>query len=198
MSRKKTAVVTGAAGFLGSHLSDLLLARDYKVIGMDNLITGNVRNIEHLAGNPDFDFIKHDVTKFIYLPGAIDLIFHFASPASPIDFIRRSSSSICSIGSPLRFQLTVRWAGFFAAATTMRMRTLGRRSRDSWRFCSVVIPSVSEGPGGLGGAQNPIFRTALPPKSLRFRFTLLSVSVGMTERCAICSLPQKTAAPANA
>jgi dTDP-glucose 4,6-dehydratase len=87
MSQKKTAVVTGAAGFLGSHLSDLLLAEGYKVIGLDNLLTGNVRNIEHLAGNPDFDFIKHDVTKFIYIPGAVDLIFHFASPASPIDYL---------------------------------------------------------------------------------------------------------------
>lgn len=88
MSIKKTAVVTGAAGFLGSHLSDLLLAKGYKVIGLDNLITGNVRNIEHLAGNADFDFIKHDVTKFIYLPGKVDLIFHFASPASPIDYLQ--------------------------------------------------------------------------------------------------------------
>ncbi|MEY4484690.1 MAG: hypothetical protein RL693_2142 [Verrucomicrobiota bacterium] len=88
MSKKKTAVVTGAAGFLGSHLSDYLLAKGYKVIGLDNLITGNVRNIEHLAGNPDFDFIKHDVTHFIYLPGAVDLVFHFASPASPIDYLQ--------------------------------------------------------------------------------------------------------------
>lgn len=88
MSNKKTAVVTGAAGFLGSHLTDRLLAEGYKVIGMDNLITGNVRNIEHLAGNPDYDFIKHDVTKFIFLPGKVDLIFHFASPASPIDYLQ--------------------------------------------------------------------------------------------------------------
>jgi dTDP-glucose 4,6-dehydratase len=65
-----------------------LLAEGYKVIGMDNLITGNVRNIEHLSGNPDYDFIKHDVTKFIFLPGKVDLIFHFASPASPIDYLQ--------------------------------------------------------------------------------------------------------------
>jgi dTDP-glucose 4,6-dehydratase len=88
MAHKKTAVVTGAAGFLGSHLTDRLLAEGYKVIGMDNLITGNVRNIEHLSGNPDYDFIKHDVTKFIFLPGKVDLIFHFASPASPIDYLQ--------------------------------------------------------------------------------------------------------------
>lgn len=88
MANKKTAFVTGAAGFLGSHLTDRLLAEGYKVIGMDNLITGNVRNIEHLSGNPDYDFIKHDVTKYIFLPGKIDLIFHFASPASPIDYLQ--------------------------------------------------------------------------------------------------------------
>lgn len=88
MSKKKTAVVTGAAGFLGSHLSDLLLSKGYKVIGMDSLLTGNVRNIEHLAGNEDFDFIKHDVTKFIFIPGDVHLIFHFASPASPIDYLQ--------------------------------------------------------------------------------------------------------------
>lgn len=88
MPAQKNAVVTGAAGFLGSHLTDRLLAEGYKVIGMDNLITGNVRNIEHLAGNPDYDFIKHDVTKFIFLPGKVDLIFHFASPASPIDYLQ--------------------------------------------------------------------------------------------------------------
>jgi dTDP-glucose 4,6-dehydratase len=87
-SRKKTAVVTGAAGFLGSHLSDRLLAEGHKVIGIDNLLTGNLRNIEHLAGNQDFHFIHHDVTNFIYLPGEVDLVFHFASPASPIDYLQ--------------------------------------------------------------------------------------------------------------
>jgi len=88
MSTKKTAVVTGAAGFLGSHLTDYLLAQGYKVIGIDSLLTGNVRNIEHLAGNPDYRFIKHDVTNYIYLPGDVHLVFHFASPASPIDYLK--------------------------------------------------------------------------------------------------------------
>ncbi len=86
-SPKRVALVTGAAGFLGSHLTDRLLAEGYRVIGMDNLITGNVANIEHLAGNEEFEFIKHDVTKFIYLPGKIDMVYHFASPASPIDYL---------------------------------------------------------------------------------------------------------------
>ena len=86
--KKKTAVVTGAAGFLGSHLTDRLLSEGYQVIGIDSLLTGNVRNIEHLAGNGDFHFIKHDVTNFIYLPGAVDVVFHMASPASPIDYLQ--------------------------------------------------------------------------------------------------------------
>jgi len=86
--KKKTAVVTGAAGFLGSHLSDRLLGEGYQVIGIDSLLTGNVRNIEHLAGNADFHFLKHDVTNFIYLPGAVDVVFHLASPASPIDYLQ--------------------------------------------------------------------------------------------------------------
>ncbi len=87
-SRKKTAVVTGAAGFLGSHLTDRLLAEGWRVIGIDNLLTGNLRNIEHLAGNLDFQFIHHDVTNFIYLPGEVHLVLHFASPASPIDYLQ--------------------------------------------------------------------------------------------------------------
>ncbi len=86
--KKKTAVVTGAAGFLGSHLTDLLLAEGYRVVGIDNLVTGNMRNIEHLKGNADYEFINHDVTKFIDVPGEVDLIFHFASPASPIDYLK--------------------------------------------------------------------------------------------------------------
>ncbi len=88
MANKKTAVVTGAAGFLGSHLTDRLLAEGYKVIGIDNLLTGNVRNIEHLAGNSDFQFIKHDVTNYIHVPGEVHLVFNFASPASPIDYLK--------------------------------------------------------------------------------------------------------------
>jgi dTDP-glucose 4,6-dehydratase len=81
------ALVTGAAGFIGSHLSELLLDRGFSVIGMDNLLTGDLSNIEHLAGR-DFVYVKHDVTNFIHVPGPLDLVFHFASPASPIDYLR--------------------------------------------------------------------------------------------------------------
>jgi dTDP-glucose 4,6-dehydratase len=80
-------LVTGAAGFLGSHLADRLLAEGHDVIGMDNVVTGNIRNIEHLSGNSRFQFIKHDVTEYIFVPGPLDAILHFASPASPIDYL---------------------------------------------------------------------------------------------------------------
>lgn len=81
------SLVTGGAGFLGSHLTDRLLAEGHRVIALDNLITGSTDNIEHLAGNENYEFIKHDVTKFIFIPGRVDYVFHFASPASPIDYL---------------------------------------------------------------------------------------------------------------
>jgi dTDP-glucose 4,6-dehydratase len=80
------SVVTGAAGFLGSHLVDLLLARGHRVIGIDNLITGSVDNISHLAGKSRFRFIQQDVTEFLFLHEPVDFVWHFASPASPIDY----------------------------------------------------------------------------------------------------------------
>jgi dTDP-glucose 4,6-dehydratase len=82
-----SSVVTGGAGFLGSHLCDRLLGEGHRVIAVDNLITGNTDNIAHLAGNPQFSFIHHNITQFIYLAGPIDYVFHFASPASPIDYL---------------------------------------------------------------------------------------------------------------
>ena len=80
-------LVTGGAGFLGSHICDYLLANGHEVIAMDNLITGSTDNIEHLAGHDRFHFIKHDVTNYIYIEGTIDAVLHFASPASPIDYL---------------------------------------------------------------------------------------------------------------
>ncbi|NUN09653.1 MAG: SDR family oxidoreductase [Ignavibacteriaceae bacterium] len=85
---KQTAVITGGAGFLGSHLADRLIKEGLKVICIDNLITGNIDNLAHLFGNEDFQFIKHDVTNYIHVPGEIDYILHFASPASPIDYLK--------------------------------------------------------------------------------------------------------------
>jgi len=82
-----TSVVTGGAGFLGSHLVDLLLARAHRVVAIDNFVTGAVQNIDHLAGNPNFKFIQQDVTEFIFLHQTVDYVWHFASPASPIDYL---------------------------------------------------------------------------------------------------------------
>ncbi len=84
----KRVLITGAAGFLGSHLCERFLKEGMYVIGMDNLITGDMRNIEHLMPNPNFEFYHHDVTKFVHVPGELDYIMHFASPASPIDYLK--------------------------------------------------------------------------------------------------------------
>lgn len=118
---KRTAVVTGAAGFLGSHLTDRLLKEGWRVIGIDNLITGATRNIEHLAGNEDFRFIKHDVTNFIYLEGPVDFVFHFASPASPIDYLEWPipTLKVGSLGTHNALGLAnAKKAGFLVASTS--------------------------------------------------------------------------------
>ena len=86
MPTKKRVVITGAAGFIGSHLAETLLDREYAVIGIDNLLTGDTANIAHLV-NRDFTFIKHDVTNYIYIEGPVDFVLHWASPASPIDYL---------------------------------------------------------------------------------------------------------------
>src|SRR6186997_1636077 len=86
-SKQPTSVVTGGAGFLGSHLVDLLLSRGHKVIAIDNFVTGSVENIDHLAGNKNFKFIQQDVTEFLFLHESVDFVWHFASPASPIDYL---------------------------------------------------------------------------------------------------------------
>lgn len=85
---KKKVLITGAAGFLGSHLCDRFLSEGFYVIGMDNFITGDPKNIEHLKGNSDFEFIEHDVTNHITIEGDLHYILHFASPASPIDYLK--------------------------------------------------------------------------------------------------------------
>jgi dTDP-glucose 4,6-dehydratase len=85
--QQPTSVVTGGAGFLGSHLVDLLIERGHRVIAIDNFVTGSVANIDHLGGNPNFKFIQQDVTEFIFLHEAVNYVWHFASPASPIDYL---------------------------------------------------------------------------------------------------------------
>jgi len=92
------ALITGGAGFLGSHLCDLFLARGHEVICVDNFLTGSPENIKHLFGRDGFSFIKHDVTNFIYVDGALDYVLHFASPASPIDYLEKPIQTL-KVGS---------------------------------------------------------------------------------------------------
>lgn len=87
-AKQKKILITGAAGFLGSHLADRMIKEGMHVIGMDNLITGDLANIEHLFKNENFSFYHHDVSKFVHVPGNLDYILHFASPASPIDYLK--------------------------------------------------------------------------------------------------------------
>jgi dTDP-glucose 4,6-dehydratase len=88
MSKKQRVLITGGAGFLGSHLCDRFVKEGFHVIAMDNLITGDLRNIEHLFKHPDFEFYHHDVSTFVHVPGELHYILHFASPASPIDYLK--------------------------------------------------------------------------------------------------------------
>jgi len=121
MQKQKTALVTGGAGFLASHLTDRLLAEGFRVIGMDNFITGSTANIEHLAGNPAYSFIKHDVSNFIFVPGVVDYVFHFASPASPIDYLEHPipTLKVGSLGTHNALGLAkAKGAAFFMASTS--------------------------------------------------------------------------------
>jgi dTDP-glucose 4,6-dehydratase len=115
------SVVTGAAGFLGSHLTDRLLAEGHHVIGLDNLITGHEANIEHLAANPHFQFLKQDVTNHLLIPGPVDYIWHLASPASPVDYLEYpiQTLKVGSLGTHNALGLArAKNARFFLASTS--------------------------------------------------------------------------------
>jgi len=114
------SVVTGGAGFLGSHLTDLLLARGHRVSVLDNLVTGSTRNIQHLAGNAAFRFVKQDVTEFLFLEGPVDYVWHFASPASPVDYLELpiQTLKVGSIGTHKALGLAKHKGARFLLAST--------------------------------------------------------------------------------
>jgi dTDP-glucose 4,6-dehydratase len=121
MPTLKTAVVTGGAGFLGSHLTDRLLAEGYRVVGVDNFVTGNPANLEHLRDNKNYSFQKHDVSKHFEVEGPVDFIFHFASPASPIDYLELpiQTLKVGSLGTHNALGLAkAKGAGFLLASTS--------------------------------------------------------------------------------
>lgn len=113
-------VVTGGAGFLGSHLTEALLARGDEVVVLDNLVTGSPRNIEHLFGHPGFTFVRHDVSQHIWVPGEVDAILHFASPASPIDYLELpiQTLKVGSLGTHNALGLAVAKGARFMLAST--------------------------------------------------------------------------------
>jgi len=115
-----TSVVTGGAGFLGSHLVDLLLARGQRVIAVDNFVTGSVENIDHLAGNKNFKFIQQDVTEFLFLHEEVDYVWHFASPASPIDYLELpiQTLKVGSLGTHKALGLAMEKGARFLLAST--------------------------------------------------------------------------------
>ena len=121
MTSPPTSVVTGGAGFLGSHLCDRLIAESHRVICIDNLITGNPANISHLIGNPKFTFIKYDVTNFLSVEEPVHYVFHFASPASPIDYLKFpiQTLKVGSLGTHKALGLAkAKEARFFLASTS--------------------------------------------------------------------------------
>jgi GDP-D-mannose dehydratase len=138
-SRPPRVLVTGGAGFLGSHLCERFLARGWEVLCMDNLVTGDMRNIEHLFKEERFHFEKRDVTEHIHVPGRLDAILHFASPASPIDYLELpiQTLKVGSLGSRAPASATaIRWS-------TRRRRTTGATSTPWGRAASTTRPSAS-------------------------------------------------------
>lgn len=119
-SSKPVSVITGGAGFLGSHLGDRLLSEGHRVVAIDNLLTGSLDNIAHHQGNPDFSFIEHDVTRFIEVPGQVDYIFHFASPASPFDYLELpiQTLKVGSLGTHNALGLALAKGATFLLAST--------------------------------------------------------------------------------
>ncbi len=147
-------VITGAAGFIGSHLSETLLDRGHSVVGIDNLLTGDLANIAHLAGR-DFVFVKHDVTNFIYVDGPVDVVLHWASPASPIDYLEWPipTLKVGALGTHKALGLAKAKKARFVLASTSEVygdplsipsaRATGATSTPSARAASTTKPSAS-------------------------------------------------------
>ena len=141
----QTAVVTGGAGFLGSHLCDKLLHEKFKVICVDNLSTGSTDNISHLFGNDNFSFIKHDVTNYIFIPGKVDYILHFASPASPIDYLKLpiQTLKVGSLGTHKALGLAKEKKATFLLASTSEVYgdpTIHPQNEDYWGNVNPIGP----------------------------------------------------------
>lgn len=142
---KPVAVVTGGAGFLGSHLCDRLLNENFNVICIDNLLTGNIENISHLFGNENFKFVKHDVTNYIFVPNNIDYILHFASPASPIDYLKFpiQTLKVGSLGTHKALGLAKEKKARFLLASTSEVYgdpTIHPQSEEYWGNVNPIGP----------------------------------------------------------
>ncbi|MFN8491872.1 MAG: UDP-glucuronic acid decarboxylase family protein [Caldilineaceae bacterium] len=138
-------LITGGAGFLGSHLCDRMLAEGHDVIAMDNLITGNTDNIDHLAGNKHFKFIEHNVTDYIYLKGELDAILHFASPASPVDYLELpiQTLKVGSLGTHNALGLAMAKGARFLLASTSEVYgdpQVHPQTEDYWGHVNPIGP----------------------------------------------------------
>ncbi len=138
-------LITGAAGFLGSHLVDRFIAEGYDVVGMDNFITGSPDNIAHLLGNPKFSFAKHDVTTFMYVAGPLDGVLHFASPASPIDYLELpiQTLKVGSLGTHTALGLAKAKGARFLLASTSEVYgdpQVHPQTEDYWGHVNPVGP----------------------------------------------------------
>src|SRR5271156_4246974 len=139
------SVVTGGAGFLGSHLVDYLLARGHSVVVLDNLVTGSVENIEHLAGNQDFKFIEQDVTEFLFLDQPVHYVWHFASPASPVDYLELpiQTLKVGSLGTHKALGLAKTKSARFLLASTSEIYgdpLIHPQTEDYWGNVNTIGP----------------------------------------------------------
>src|ERR1700688_198569 len=144
---KKRVLITGAAGFLGSHLCDRFIKEGFHVIGMDNLITGDLKNIQHLFKLEQFEFYHQDVSKYIHVPGTLDYILHFASPASPIDYLKIpiQTLKVGSMGTHTSLVLAKSKKARILVASTSGVygaRLVHPQREEYWGYINPVGPSA--------------------------------------------------------